>query len=244
VAHGLGILLTQQGEFVAAVPLFEQSLAIYHASGDRDQEAKELNSLGITHGYAGDLDTARSLLEQSADLAREIGNEQRLAAALTNLGLVENLAGNLGRAAEVLQGAVTLDEKYGDQLGLALDRQALIMVSLRAGRLQEARDLLSAALEYVASAGNSDILATTLELAACTNAELGEPLRAAHLAGAAAAVRQIASMPLAANDAELLEGFLAPARAAMAREKWDAEYDAGRVLSQQQAAALLLALKD
>ena len=114
----------------------------------------------------------------------------------------------------------------------------------RAGRLAGARDLLSAVLDYVASAGNSDILATTLELAACTTAELGEPLRAARLAGAAAAVRQIASMPLAPNDAELLEGFLAPARAAMAREKWDAEYEAGRVLSQQQAAALLLALKD
>jgi tetratricopeptide (TPR) repeat protein len=238
------MLLTQQCEFAAAVPLFEQSLAIYRASGDRNEEAKELNSLGITHGYAGDLDTARSLLEQSADLAREIGNEQRLAAALTNLGHVENFAGNLGRAAEVLQGAVTLDEKYGDQLGLALDRQALIMVSLRAGRLQEARDLLSAVLDYVASAGNSDILATTLELAACTIAELGEALRAARLAGAAAAVRQIASMPLAPNDAELLEGFLAPARATLAREKWDAEYGAGRVLSQEQAAALLLALKD
>ncbi|HET7245487.1 MAG TPA: tetratricopeptide repeat protein, partial [Streptosporangiaceae bacterium] len=48
VAHGLGMLLTQQGEFAAAIPLFERSLAIYRDAGDRDQEAKELNSLGIT----------------------------------------------------------------------------------------------------------------------------------------------------------------------------------------------------
>ena len=243
VAHGLGILLTQQGEWAAAVPLFERSLAIYRDSGDRDQEAKELNSLGITHGYAGDLDTARSLLEDSAALAREVGNEQRVAAAMTNLGLVENLAGNLGRAAEVLREAVALDEKYGDQLGLALDRQVLILVSLRAGRTGEAGDLLSAGLVYVASAGNSDILATTLELAACTVAELGEPLRAARLAGAGAAVRQAAGMPLARQDAEMVEGFLAPARATMARAEWDAEYGAGRALSQEQAATLLLTLK-
>jgi predicted ATPase len=243
VAHGLGILLTQQNEFAAAVPLFERSLAIYRDLGDRDEEAKELNSLGITHGYLGNLGTARSLLEESAALAREVGSEQRVAAALTNLGLVENLAGNLGRAAEVLQEAVAVDEKYGDQLGLALDRQVLIMVSLRAGRTGEARDLLSAGLEYVASAGNSDILATTLELAACTVAELGEPLRAARLAGAGAAVRQAAGMPLAAQDAEMVEGFLAPARATMARAEWDAEYGAGRALSQEQAAMLLLTLK-
>ncbi|HET7247304.1 MAG TPA: tetratricopeptide repeat protein, partial [Streptosporangiaceae bacterium] len=243
-AHGLGMLLTQQGEFAAAIPLFERSLAIYRDAGDRDQEAKELNSLGITHGYAGDLDTARALLEESAGLAREVGNEQRVAAALTNLGLVENLAGNLGRAAEVLQEAVALDEKYGDQLGLALDRQVLIMVSLRAGRTRDARELLSAGLGYVASAGNSDILATTLELAACTLAELGEQPRAARLAGAAAAVRQAAGMPLAAHDADLLEGFLAPARATMTGAEWDAEYGAGRALSQEQAATLLLTLKE
>jgi tetratricopeptide (TPR) repeat protein len=243
VAHGLGILLTQQNEFAAAAPLFERSLAIYRAAGDRNQEAKELNSLGITYGYAGDLDTARSLLEESAAVAREVGNEQRVAAALTNLGLVENFAGDLDRAAEVLREAVALDEKYGDQLGLALDRQALIMVSLRADRTGEARDLLFAGLDYVASAGNSDILATTLELAACTVAELGEPLRAPRLAGAAAAVRQAAGMPLTAQDAEMIEGFLAPARATVTGAEWDAEYGAGRALSQEQAAKLLLTLK-
>ena len=132
------------------------------------------------------------MLEESAALARDIGSDQRLAAALTNLGMVENFAGDLDRAAQVLQEAVTLDQKQGDQLGLVLDRHALTMVSLRAGHTREARDLLSATVDYVVSAGNSDILAAALELAACTVAELGEPLRAARLAGAAAAVRQIA----------------------------------------------------
>jgi hypothetical protein len=127
---------------------------------------------------------------------------------------------------------------------LALDRHALTMVSLRAGRTWEARDLLSATLAYVVSAGNSDILASTLELAACTAAGLGEPLQAARLAGAAEAVRQLAGMPIAAHDAEMLEGFLAPARATVAREKWVAEYGAGRALGQVQAAALLLTCKD
>ena len=243
VAHGLGMLLTQQGEFAAAIPLFERSLAIYRDSGDRDEEAKELNSLGISHGYNGDLNTARSLLEESAALAREIGSEQRLAAALTNLGLVESFAGDLDRATGAAE-AVTLDQKYGDQLGLVLDKHALTVVSLRAGRTREARDLLSATLDYVASAGNSDILAAALELAACIAAELGEPLRAARLAGAAAAVRQIAGMPMADLDAELVEGFLGPARATMTRAEWDAEYGAGRALSQEQAATLLLTTKE
>jgi hypothetical protein len=51
-------------------------------------------------------------------------------------------------------------------------------------------------------------------------------------------------MPLAADDAEMVEGFLAPARAVTGRAEWDAEYGAGRALSQDQAAALLLTLKE
>jgi predicted ATPase len=243
VAHGLGMLLTQQAEFAAAVPLFERSLAIYRDAGEREQEAKELNSLGITHCYLGDLSIARSLLEESAALARDTGNERRLAAAQANLGLTETLAGDFDRATEVLQEAVALDEKHGDQLGLVYDRHALTLISLRAGRTPEARDRLSATLEFVARSGDSDILATTLELAACTAAGLGEPLRAARLAGAAAAVRQIAGMPIAEHEAELLEGFLAPARATMTGAEWDAEYGAGRALGQEQAATLLLTLK-
>jgi hypothetical protein len=58
--------------------------------------------------------------------------------------------------------------------------------------------------------------------------------------GGGAAVRGHA---LADVDADLLEGFLAPARATMTPAEWDAEYGAGRALSQDQAAALLLTLE-
>jgi tetratricopeptide (TPR) repeat protein len=182
------------------------------------------------------------LLEQSAALSREIASDWRLAAALTNLGLVETLAGDLDRASEALREAIKLDQEQGDLLGLVLDKHALTMVSLRAGRTREARDLLSSTLDFVVSAGNSDILSTTLELAACTVAELGEPLRAARLAGAAEAVRQLAGMPIAEQDVALLERFLGPARATMTRDEWDAQYRAGRALSQDQTAKLLQAI--
>ena len=49
VAHGLGMMLAQQSELEAALPLFERSLAIWRELGNQDQQAKELNSLGITN---------------------------------------------------------------------------------------------------------------------------------------------------------------------------------------------------
>ena len=63
----------------------------------------------------------------------------------------------------------------------------------------------------------------------------------ARLAGAAEAIGQKAAMPILDFVAALLERFLGPVRAAIARHEWDAELDAGRALTQQQAVTLLLA---
>jgi hypothetical protein len=42
------------------------------------------------------------------------------------------------------------------------------------------------------------------------------------------------------NDMALLERFLAPARATIARDAWDADLAEGRTLTQQEALTLLL----
>ena len=240
LAHWLGVLLQLQGEMQSSLSLLERSLAIWRDLGDRDQQARELNSLGITHHHLGDLDAARSLLEESAAISREVGSDFRLAAALTNLGQLESDAGNFDRATQVLQEALAIDRKLGDMLGVALDQQSLAGVHLRAGRAREARDLLSAMADYVVSCGDPELLATTLEMSAANAAQLGEALRAARLTGAVEAVRQKTGIPVKQRDVAVLERFLAPARAALATEQWNAELAAGRALTQQQAATLLV----
>jgi len=239
-AHWLGMLLLQQGELDAALGLFERSLGIWRDLGELEEQARELNSLGGTHRHLGNLDTARSLLCDCAAICREIGSETLLAGALTNLGQVECVAGNLDRATELLQEALALRRKQADMTGAAIDLQSLSLISLLLGRARQARDLQADTLDFVASSGDTEFLLDALELSACIAAELGECLRAARLAGAAAAHRQLAGMPITQSDAVLLEQFLAPARAAMAPEQWEAELAAGGALTREQAVTLLL----
>jgi predicted ATPase/class 3 adenylate cyclase len=240
VAHGLGVMLVRQGELDAARRLFERSLAIWRDLGDRDQQARELNCLGSTHHYLGDPDTARSLLEDSIAIAREIGGGRPLRAALMNLGVVEiHVAGDLERATQVLQEALALARQEGDLQGVAVAQDSLAWVSLRAGRAGVARDQLSDMVDYAVSCGDTEILAAALETSACIAAELGEGPRAARLTGAAEALRQKAGTPVPQPEMAVLERFLAPARAAITRQAWDAELAAGRALTQLQAAALL-----
>jgi predicted ATPase/class 3 adenylate cyclase len=239
LAHWLGVLLVEQGELETGLRFLERSLAIWRELGDRDQQTRELNSLGITHRWLGHLDTARLVLEESAALAREIGSDVRLAAALANLGELESEAGHLDRAAQVLREALALDRKQGDTWGVVLDQQALAVVSLRAGRIPQASEMVSATFDYAATSGDTAALVSAIEQSACIAAELGDVMRAARLAGAAEAIRSAAGTPIPQPDAALLERFLAPARATVDRDAWDAALAAGRALTQDQAITLL-----
>lgn len=239
LAHGLGILLIQLGELDAAIGLFERSLAIWRELGDRDQQARELNTLGITRYHRGELDAARSVLLEAISIARQLGSDPRLATALTNLGQVEGNAGNYDRATQLLHEALALDHKQGDLQGEAVDQQSLAEIGLRTGQIQQARAQLAGMLGYATGSGDTEFLAYTLELAACIAAAGGDGPQAARLTGAADGLRQQLGIPRPAKDQALLERFLAPAAAATASSAWHAELAAGQALTQQQAAELL-----
>jgi tetratricopeptide (TPR) repeat protein len=239
VAHGLGVLLDQQGEPGAALQLFERSRAIWSDLGNREGQARELNSLGIVQRHLGHLEAARSALEEAIAINRELG-APRLGDALANLGQLEIAAGRWDRAIEVLEEALAADERQGDLFGVAVDQHSLALAMLRAGSPRAASDRLSAVFAYVASSGNISLLVNFLELAAAITAALNNPLRTARLAGAAEAIRRESGMLISPQEAAMLEDHLGPARATVPPREWEAELAAGRALSRPEALALLI----
>jgi predicted ATPase/class 3 adenylate cyclase len=240
VAHGLGVLMDQQGEAAAARQLFELSLAIGRDLGDLDRQARALNSLGIVHRHLEDFGTARVLLEESIAISREIGSF-RLAASLANLGQLENAAGNLDRAASLTQEALEQDRAQGDLYGAAIDQHTLALIYLRAGRATQARSTLVGIVDYIASSANTSMLINSLELAAAISAGLGAALSAARLAGAAESLREESGMRISDQELAMMEALLAPARSTVTAESWDAGLSAGRALGQPEATALISA---
>jgi predicted ATPase len=239
VTHWLGVLLQQQGQNDAALPLFERSLAIWHDLDDQRQIGRELHSLGITHHHLRHADIARSLLEESIAISRGLGDGGRLAAALTTLGHVEIDAGNLDRATDVLQEALAIDKRLGDELGATIDQQSLALTSLGGGQAAAAARQLLATLDYVVASGHVEFLANTVELSAAITARLGDGPHAARLCGAAEGIRQRSMMPISSPDDAVLQRFIGPVRATIAPEEWEAELETGRSLTQQQIVALV-----
>lgn len=228
VLHGLAILLLQQGETEEAVRMLRTCLAFRREEGDPSQIAKELCSLGAGLWTHGDAEQARPYLEESITIAGEIGDDGRSATALSNLGVLELHAGKADRAVELLTLAQEFDERVGNTWGLAVDRENLVAATLSAGRAGEAQKALRELAPHIAALGDVELTINVIELYVSVLSALGEHRRAARVLGAAEAMREQASMPIAPLDEEFLDRYLASTRAALAVEDWERERLRGR----------------
>lgn len=76
-------------------------------------------------------------------------------------------------------------------------------------------------------------------LAAAIAAGLTEPLVAARLAGSAEALRDKSGMEISGQERGMLKELLAPARRVVTPQAWEAEFAAGRALSDQEVLPLM-----
>jgi tetratricopeptide (TPR) repeat protein len=97
-----GLNLTAKGDYAAALPTFEEGLALSGKVGDEAIHHRLLNCLGWLRFELGDLDAAAELNRQSAGIGRRRGDDGTLANAEINLGDILLARGDLAGAAEIL----------------------------------------------------------------------------------------------------------------------------------------------
>ncbi|MBO0829969.1 MAG: tetratricopeptide repeat protein [Streptosporangiales bacterium] len=203
-------------------------LTFRREEGDPAEIAKELCSLGAGLWTHGDADQARPHLQESIAIAGEIGDDGRSATALSNLGVLELHAGNAERAVELLTRAQVFDERVGNTWGLAVDRVNLVAATLDAGRVGDAQEDLRELAPRIAALGDIELTINMLELYVSVLSVLGEHRRAARVFGAAEALREQASMPIAPLDKEFLDRHLDRTRDMLAPDEWESERGLGR----------------
>ncbi len=223
----LGVLLEHQRRPDPARARFEEALDLFVAEGDRAGEAACLNSLGVVARTTGDLDAAAGLFVRSLELRRELG--QGVSATTSNLALVLIDRGELDRAVALLEEAERLDRASGDEWAIACTATNLGVARLLHGQHQEASVLMADALRRFAAAGDMDGVAESIEALTGAAAAEGAWVRAARLAGSAAALRRRVGIPLTSLDARRLARWLDAPRAALG----DAAYDESRAEGEQ-----------
>jgi predicted ATPase len=177
-----GRLAAELGDAARARPLYEESLPLARAAGDRTTEAWILHGLGFVSAREGDRATARELLEQSHSLFLELGQHAPAAGRLTYLAYLARLDGDLESARRYTEGSIEHYGIAGDSDGVAGSTIELGDLDLAAG------DIAAAAARYGEALGNYGETRNLMYLCGglgAVAAASGEPHEASVLWGAA-----------------------------------------------------------
>lgn len=234
--NNLGLIASYQAEYAQSRERYVEALAAFDAVGDLSGAASATCNIGLLDQMQGNYDSAREWLERSVHLFQQLGDRQSVARSLSNLGLVAANQGDGERAAALYEESLALFRALDD-------RQSVARVLINVGSVAEdrrARAALSESLTLLQELGDHWSAAFCLEEVASRLAPKGAVLEAAHLWGAASALRSQLHAPRPLDEQRaLLEQQLA-ARTDVEPTAFESALKEGSALSFDDAIPLAL----
>ncbi|MFL5591386.1 MAG: tetratricopeptide repeat protein [Ktedonobacteraceae bacterium] len=234
----LAWLANQQGEYARARVLCEESLTTHRESGNKRGLAHTLINLAQNlFSSQDDQARVRSLLEESLALCREVGDKHGLAECFSLSGQVALRHGDATTARSLAEEGLMLYKEIGDwEEGISESLVVLGKVAAVQGDYTAAQAFYE---ESLAFPGKVDAIytASSLEGLAGVVAVQGEPTWAVRLYGAAEALREMVSTPIAPTERAAYEHSVAAVRTQLGGVIFAATWAEGRSMTAQQAVA-------
>jgi hypothetical protein len=183
------------------------------------------------------------LFEQCRDTARAGGSLTFEATALGNMVVVLNDLGRYADAADMALASMEVNLRNNDHWAIAVDRLNYVAAILRTDGPAVALARYDEWADEVASFRDKELGLDLCEVGAAIAAGLDRPELAARLVASADAHRASIPMPRSAAEQAMVDGYLAPARAALSDADWAAAYRTGAGLSVDEAVALVRAIR-
>jgi ATP/maltotriose-dependent transcriptional regulator MalT len=237
--NNLGVIAHEQADYPRANELYGEALEIFRAEGDRQRLAATLTNLGIVARRQGDFDRATGLYEESLGIWRALGDRLRIALNLNNLGVLAFTRGDPTRAVALYEEALPVYRELDDRGGIALTLNNLAEAVRDQGDLSRASEFYLESLALRTEQGDRAGITECLAGVASVAARAGLNERAVRLFAAADILRNEIGVPLPPGDREKIEKTLASLRAQMTATTFNAAWDAGRLLTPEEAITLV-----
>jgi tetratricopeptide (TPR) repeat protein len=238
--HGLGALLTHQGNYAAARSVLEESLDICRRVGDEGGMAWSLNGLGWVAIAEGDFTTARDLHGSSLAIARRLGDQRSCANSLNGLGWSAIMQGDHDQARILLDESLVIGRDLGDKRGITNSLVHLGWLAQAQGDQPLARAFVEESLAISQELGDRSLIADALEVSAKSAVTARETHLAARLLGAAHALREAIGAPLPPSDRAEYDDDVRAVRTALGDRAFTALWDEGRTMDLEQTIACAL----
>ena len=236
----LGAVALAQRDYRAARAYQTECLALYRALGNKWGAAAALEDLGEIEFNSGEIELARVMLAESLALYRAIGDDYGTTAVLGSLGRLAYAQGDYAAAHAWWRESLQLGQAIGYRSKVGHTLVLLGWAALRQGKHEEAHALFRDGLLWARELGAMLTLHWCLVGWAALAGAQQQPVRAARLFGAGAALQVARAIALApANQAELAAEFAA-ARRQLPDAAWDVAWQDGHTMAL--AAAVTVAL--
>ena len=240
--RSLGIVASNQSEFDRAVELFEEALAQLRPIQDQAAIGRCLCDLGLVADRQADHERAIAYYEEALPLARATGDQTFAALLLSNLGGAYISTGDWARGEALTEEALDQSRILGDRFGTAINLYNLADCMRQRREVTKAWEQYRESLTITHELGERHLASRTLDRIANLMVTAGLPRPAAHLLGAAAALRREIGDTLFPIEEEFVAGTITMTRAALGDEAFQAAWDAGEALSPERAFAEALAI--
>jgi non-specific serine/threonine protein kinase len=216
-------------------PLFEESLKVFRALGDKQGISEVLWDLGLIASDEGNFALARSLHQESLMIGQALGNQKGIREGYLGLGLLAMAEGDYTTARFHLEKSLAMVEQLGPSYSLAFSLVWLGLAALRQGDSTAARARFEKSVAIRREVGDKAGMSASLEGLAGLAAAQGQAIRAARLFGAAQAVRDTFGARMPASERTEYEHNMAAARALLDDAAFNAAWAEGRAMTMEQA---------
>jgi predicted ATPase len=210
--NALAVTALDRRDVGAARALSEQNLEVWRQLGDRAAVARSLSNLASVVKEQGEYGVARSLYEEALTIFREIGDPTAAARVLNKQGDAARELQDLSEAQSLYEQSLATFREFGDRWGTALALADLGNLARDREDFPAVHALYRESLRIFRDLDFKRGVAQLIECFAAVAADQEEASRALWLAGAAAALRHSAGVPLSPAEQEKLEASLAAAR--------------------------------
>lgn len=152
--NGLGTLTQNQGDYMVAQRIFEDSLSINRALRDNAGIATSLINLGWIAVQKCDYREARSLSEEGLALHKAAGSQHGVVLALNNLAFIADYQGDYQRARELHSQSIKLRREGSDTRALAFSLIHLTRTLTTLGEYAEAERSIHEGLVHIKALGD------------------------------------------------------------------------------------------
>jgi tetratricopeptide (TPR) repeat protein len=241
--NALGILLANRGDYGTARGLFEQSLGVERARGNKEDIAWTVYQLGHLASAQGEYEMARELFEEGLAVFQEMEDPAGTAASLAELGNPALKQGDLGAGRSLYEASLAISRELGNQVAVAIALNNLGKIAREQRDRRAACALHAESLTIRQELGDKGGFPWSLEAFARLSAPV-DPERAARLWGAAEALRESLGLPLPPSEREEYDRAVSAVQGALGPETFTRGSAAGREMTLEEAISYAMETQD